>query len=1249
MKKFIALLLSFIMVLTLLPSTVGPTVKAEGGAPDPPPGYVPLETDGPFEMTDVQDEDGHPHTVSYDLYVNYAKKGIFTIEYIDGEYSGKYAEYVMPVPYLSYDDHVKEWECTYTTLVGDPGYEFGDMDPSDLITDTDICNGSNINGSLRMPGVSGATNESCIGTIDEETRTVDGQELKLPKAKVYRTAEFLGWGTYDSPKVVAKDVWASMAFAVASGVLVFLNGEAVLAIGATLGVFAAGLKIAQGIVQLISPSEEGWGGRGTNLIKYKYRYRIVIDDSVEYLFEKVVTYDHISRVEGEPPINYEYFHRNSITYTSVPEHPIGPDGLVHPNVNMLWHLTMVCDYQGGVTLWDGYPLYTYPPETEMLNSVVKPLRVAYCANGYHKEIDSDNDGYCDYCGEECPLSTPELTATPASYNSIELSWTPVEGATGYELSWCDEEQGTYYNKLIIPDPETTSHTHTNLVPYKPQYYKVRAYVEKLGYPTKYSMSSIVVSAIPTLKKPAFHAESGGYNSIDLEWDPVPGASGYEVFYSNDPIGTYYTVCDVKASDTPSTSFTHHELQNGDPLMIDRTYYYKMRAYYTKLDDTKEYSMYSNILSAAPKLEEPNLRVSTRYNQVTLEWDPVDGADRYCIDSLNSETGLYEYFDDILGTSRPITGLTTGDTYDYRVRARITIDLTDHYSDFSYISAVPVLAKPTIDRAISTDYNSILLSWQPVEDATDYEVWYSDGDSPIDTVTSTSFTDTGLAFGADYYYKIRAHVDSDDVYSEFSDIVSAATALRKPTLINAVSEGYDSISLLWSEVAGADGYEISLSGSETGTYLPETDIDDPGTLSHTYTGLTTGTTYYYKVRAYRMAGDSKVYSNYSNFDYATPTLVKPSLNSVVSACPNSLRLEWSSVPGASGYEVLDYNIGAGTLTSNCYVTDTSCLINGLTTGTTYSYKIRAYRTVGSSEVYSGNSNYKSAAPSSSTPHDFAWIPVEIWGGSPYLFIGYGHEQRCTICGLVQNRGLHEYDNCEDTDCNICEMTRTAPGHTYGDWTYYSTHLHQRVCSECGAVDYSNHVYPSIWINYSSTQHRHACTECGHYAYANHTFGPWAAISAYQHRHVCSACGYVQDASHTYTNCADATCNDCGYSRGSVSGILYSDGHVYSSCTDTTCNRCGHSRTALSHTYTSVWVKIHTSSICRKRVRTCSVCGYSYYYYDYSHSNYSSWSYYSSTKHKRKCGDCGYTQYASHSWTYLGNNIYKCTGCGAYKYG
>ena len=51
--------------------------------------------------------------------------------------------------------------------------------------------------------------------------------------------------------------------------------------------------------------------------------------------------------------------------------------------------------------------------------------------------------------------------------------------------------------------------------------------------------------------------------------------------------------------------------------------------------------------------------------------------------------------------------------------------------------------------------------------------------------STSYSDTGLACGTTYHYRVRAHRAGDDQYSTYSNTASAETGLCQPKLASCL--------------------------------------------------------------------------------------------------------------------------------------------------------------------------------------------------------------------------------------------------------------------------------------------------------------------------------------------------------------------------------------------------------------------------------------------------------------------------------
>ncbi len=266
--------------------------------------------------------------------------------------------------------------------------------------------------------------------------------------------------------------------------------------------------------------------------------------------------------------------------------------------------------------------------------------------------------------------------------------------------------------------------------------------------------------------------------------------------------------------------------------------------------------------------------------------------------------------------------------------------------------------PTGVLAASASYSSVKVSWTAVPGATGYQVYRATSSTGAyalaGTVTSSSFTNTGLTAGTTYYYKVRSYAGTTKVYSAFSSVVSARPVPAAPTSPKATPATYNSIKVTWAAVSGATNYELYRATSSTGTYALLT------TTSYTYytnTSVNTGAAYYYKVRAYRLVGSTKVYGAFSAVASARTALGTPSSVKAAPVTYSSIKVTWSAVTGASGYVVYRATSSTGTYASVGTATSTSFTNTSIATGITYYYKVRAYRLVGSTKVYS---SYSAAA-------------------------------------------------------------------------------------------------------------------------------------------------------------------------------------------------------------------------------------------------------------------------------------------------
>ena len=175
-----------------------------------------------------------------------------------------------------------------------------------------------------------------------------------------------------------------------------------------------------------------------------------------------------------------------------------------------------------------------------------------------------------------------------------------------------------------------------------------------------------------------------------------------------------------------------------------------------------------------------------------------------------------------------------------------------------------LSAPTNVKATAGD-KQVKLTWTAVSGATKYRIQRLNDSKwgTIATVTTNSYTNTGLTNGTKYSYRVLASADGS-TWSSASAVVSATPAaavkVSTPTNVKATA-GDKQIKLTWTAVSGATKYRIQrLNNSTWGT------IATVSTNGYTNTGLTNGTKYSYRVLA---SADGSTWSSASTVVSATP--------------------------------------------------------------------------------------------------------------------------------------------------------------------------------------------------------------------------------------------------------------------------------------------------------------------------------------------------------------------------------------------
>ena len=544
----------------------------------------------------------------------------------------------------------------------------------------------------------------------------------------------------------------------------------------------------------------------------------------------------------------------------------------------------------------------------------------------------------DYKASSTQLPAPTVTGGNDAQGRPTLKWNAVSGAAKYEVYRARSLNGDYIKYSTVTG---TSYTNTSYIENgNTYYYKVRA-LDANG--TAGAWSSVVsVTYKQTLPAPTVTGGNDAQGRPTLKWNAVSGAAKYEVYRARSKDGDY-----IKYSTVTGTSYT-----NTSYIESGSTYYYKVRA----LDANGTAGAWSSIVSVTYKqtLSAPTVTGGNdSQGRPTLTWNAVSGAAKYEVYRARSLNGDYIKYSTVTGTSYTNTSyIENGNTYYYKVRALKSDGTAGAWSSIVSVTYKQTLSAPTVTGG-NDSQGRPTLKWNAVSGAAKYEVYRArslNGDYiKYSTVTGTSYTNTSyIENGNTYYYKVRA-LKSDGTAGAWSSVVSVTykQTLPAPTVTGG-NDAQGRPTLTWNAVSGAAKYEVYRARSKDGTYTKYSTTTGTAYTNSSY--LTSGATYYYKVRALGANGNAGPYSAVVSVTCRLK-LTAPSVTGGTDA-QGRPTLKWNAVSGAAKYEVYrarsmngDY-IKYSTVTGTSY-TNTSYLANG----TTYYYKVRALGSDGSYGPYS----------------------------------------------------------------------------------------------------------------------------------------------------------------------------------------------------------------------------------------------------------------------------------------------------------
>ncbi len=273
---------------------------------------------------------------------------------------------------------------------------------------------------------------------------------------------------------------------------------------------------------------------------------------------------------------------------------------------------------------------------------------------------------------------------------------------------------------------------------------------------------------------------------------------------------------------------------------------------------------------------------------------------------------------------------------------------DNYEEQLIVPAVTGFASDSQTKS------SAVLGWDKVSCADGYAVelytggkWnevFRTSDSSV-----TSCTVGSLKADSTYSLRIRAFKDTDDgtVYSDYTRL-AVKTKLANVAGLKAQGVTATAVKLDWVRNAGATGYIIEQYKGGKWTQIAVT--KNNYTLTFTVKGLAECTPYSFRVKAYKNDGGKTNYSDYVTVKAST--LLGTVKNAKVTSVTGSwITLEWAKNDKATGYAIEQYKGGKWTVIATTKNNTTlKFTVKGLRNDTTYSFRIKAYKTVGDTTTY-----------------------------------------------------------------------------------------------------------------------------------------------------------------------------------------------------------------------------------------------------------------------------------------------------------
>ena len=348
--------------------------------------------------------------------------------------------------------------------------------------------------------------------------------------------------------------------------------------------------------------------------------------------------------------------------------------------------------------------------------------------------------------------------------------------------------------------------------------------------------------------------------------------------------------------------------------------------------------------------------SATSSSVSLKWDKNANASGYEIEQYKG--GKWTQIAKINNSSTVsynVSGLAADTTYTFRMRAYKTLSSGTAYSDYVRLAAKTQLTNT--DKFVGTAISptAVKLDWNRNDKVTGYIIeQYKGGKWTQIAVTKNNttltFTVKGLADATPYSFRIKTYKNADGKtnYSGYTTVKAETppAAVKKARVTSTTATW---ITLEWERNANVTGYAIEQYKGGKWTQIAVTKNNT--TLKFIVKGLNPDTKYSFRIRAYKTNGTKTTYGGYVSMA-GTTRIANVAKFNATALSQVAVKLSWSRNTIASGYVIEQYKGGKWTQIN--VIKDknvTTMVVAPLAKGTTYSFRMKSFKTVDGSNRFS----------------------------------------------------------------------------------------------------------------------------------------------------------------------------------------------------------------------------------------------------------------------------------------------------------